>query len=91
MKKTFNKNDMNAITRTLNIVNDLLNNEWNTPTLDIKLRDENVKFTRDELDRTWLTLIRLKIVVGDSIATKTPMTESRVKKMHAAAIIGQEL
>ena len=67
MKKTFNKTDMNAITRTLNIVNDLLNNKWDTPTICIKLRDENVEFTRDELDRTWLTLVRLKIVAGDSI------------------------
>lgn len=75
MKKTFNKNDMNAINRTLNIVNDLLNNEWNTPTIGIKLRDENVEFTRDELNRTWLALVRLKTVAGDSIATKTPMTE----------------
>lgn len=74
-EKTFNKNDMNAITRTLNIVNDLLNNKWNTPTISIKFREENVEFTRDELNRTWLTLLRLKIVAGDSIATKTPMTE----------------
>lgn len=75
MKKTFNKTDMNAINRTLNIVNDLLNNEWNTPTIGIELRDENVEFTKDELNRTWLALVRLKIVAGDSIATKTPMTE----------------
>ena len=75
MEKTFNKNDMNAITRTLNIVNDLLNNEWNTPTIGIEFGDENVEFTRDELNRTWLALVRLKTAAGDSIATKTPMTE----------------
>lgn len=75
MKKTFNKNDMNAITRTLNIVSDLLDNEWNAPIIGIKLEDENVEFTRDELNRTWYALIRLKTAAGDSIATKTPMTE----------------
>lgn len=91
MKKTFNKTDMNAISRTLNIVNDLLNNEWNAPTIGIELEDENVEFTRDELNRTWLALIRLRTAAGDSVATKTPMTETGVKKMHAAAIIVQEL
>ena len=75
MEKTFNKNDMNAITRTLNIVNDLLDNEWNAPIIGIKLEDEDVEFTRNELNRAWYTLIRLKAAAENSIATKTPMTE----------------
>lgn len=75
MEKTFNKYDRNAINRTLNIVNDLLYNEWNAPTIGIELEDDKIEFTRDELNRTWLALIRLWTVAGDSIATKIPMTE----------------
>lgn len=73
MKKTFNKTDINAITRTMNLVNDLLNSEWNTSTIGIVLKDENIEFSRDELCRAWLTLIRLQTAVKDSITAKTPI------------------
>lgn len=75
MEKTFNKYDRNAISRTLNIVNDLLYNEWNAPTIGIELEDDKIEFTRDELNRTWFALVRLKTVAEGSIATKIPMTE----------------
>lgn len=73
MEKTFDKTDINAITRTMNLVNDLLSSEWNTSTISIVLEDENVEFSKDELYRTWLTLIRLQAAVKDSVTTKTPI------------------
>lgn len=74
MEKTFNKTDINAITRTMNLVNDLLNREWNTSTVSIILKDENVEFSKNELYRVWLTLIRLQAAIKDSITAKTPIT-----------------
>ena len=60
MKKTFNKTDIDAITRVMNVVNNLANSgNMNSLTVDVELENSTVEFTREELNRAYITLVDL--------------------------------